>query len=129
MRRVRATTLAVLARQNLPFEELVETLKRERGLGAAALSHVMIWLQNSALRPMASSGHKLSRRPIRGVLLPPCDDNKVCYYLDATRKASWAGGVAVSTSRIVDLLLRDFRKVLELMVTQPSDQSRQSAFH
>ena len=37
MRRVRATTLAAFAHQDLPFEELVETLERERALEPAAL--------------------------------------------------------------------------------------------
>jgi non-ribosomal peptide synthetase component F len=38
MRRVRATTLAAFGHQDLPFEELVETLARERALKAAALA-------------------------------------------------------------------------------------------
>ena len=38
MRRVRATTLAAFAHQDLPFEELAETLERERGLEPAALA-------------------------------------------------------------------------------------------
>src|SRR5258708_22373918 len=60
MRRVRATALAAFAHQELPFEELAETLERERGLKPAALSKVMIWMQNASLRPIASSGHKLA---------------------------------------------------------------------
>ena len=66
MRRVRATTLAAFAHQDLPFEELVETLERERALEPAALAQVMIWLQNAALRPRRAPGTRLlSRRPIQ----------------------------------------------------------------
>jgi hypothetical protein len=62
MRRFALTTLAVFARRDLAFDELVGTLKRERSFEPAALAQVVIWLQNVALRPMASSGHKVAPR-------------------------------------------------------------------
>ena len=52
MRRVRATTLAAYAHQDLPFEELVETLERERSDSPPLLSEVMITLHNASLRPI-----------------------------------------------------------------------------
>ena len=51
MRRVRATTLAAFAHQDLPFEELVETLERERGLKPAALANVMILVAECHVAP------------------------------------------------------------------------------
>src|SRR5215472_7258849 len=59
MRRVRATALAAFAHPDLPFDELVQTLERERHL-KSALANVMIILQNATLRPIASSAHKLA---------------------------------------------------------------------
>src|SRR5262249_12605295 len=47
MRRVRATTLAGFAHQDLPFEELVQTLERERPLKSIPLANHMILLQNT----------------------------------------------------------------------------------
>src|SRR5438132_6679294 len=60
MRRVRATTLAAFANQELPFEVLVETLECERALKPATLAQVMIQLQNATLRSTASSGSTLT---------------------------------------------------------------------
>ena len=42
MRRVRVTTLAAFAHQDLPFEVLTETLERERALKPVEVSRVMI---------------------------------------------------------------------------------------
>ena len=126
MRRVRATTLAAFAHQDLPFEELAETLERERALKPAALAQVMIMLQNATLRPMASSA---TRARFRGGQSEHADasgdDNNIRCYLDAAGKARMVLSGLVSTSRIfstprtIDRLLRDFQKVLEQMVTQP----------
>src|SRR5262249_31914651 len=55
LRRVRATTLAAFANQDLPFEEVVATIERERPLDRAALAQVLFWL-NTSLRPEKSVG-------------------------------------------------------------------------
>ena len=52
LQRVRATTLAAYAHQDLPFEELVRTLERERNLQRTSLCQVMIIWQNFMLRPL-----------------------------------------------------------------------------
>ena len=63
---MRTTTLAAFANQDLPFEEVVSTLERERGVEPATLAQVMIWLQNAALRPIARAGQgSVSKRSIR----------------------------------------------------------------
>ena len=55
MRRVRATALAAFAHQELPFEELRRDARaRAWPQACGAWLNVMIWLQNSALRPIAS---------------------------------------------------------------------------
>jgi len=68
---VRATTLAAFAHQDLPFEELVATLERERALEPAALAQVMILLQNAALRPIANAGRKLAFEEANPSMLLP----------------------------------------------------------
>ena len=59
LRRVRATTLAAHANQDLPFDDLVDALRRERGLRPRSLAPAMIVLQNASLRPLARSGRTL----------------------------------------------------------------------
>src|SRR5207244_10122870 len=71
MRRVRATTLAAFANQDLPFEVLVETLERERALKPASLAQVMIQLQNATLRPLASSGRTFTFEEANPSMLVP----------------------------------------------------------
>lgn len=60
LRRVRATTLAAFANQDLPFEEVAATLERERSLDRAVLAQTLFWLQNSSLRPEVSPGPGLA---------------------------------------------------------------------
>jgi acyl-CoA synthetase (AMP-forming)/AMP-acid ligase II len=69
MRRVRATTLAAYANQDLPFEEVVSTLEHERGVEPAALAQVLIWLQNAALRPIMGAGQGLSFEEVDPAML------------------------------------------------------------
>jgi Condensation domain len=125
MRRVRATTLAAFAHQDLPFEELVETLKRERGLEPAALAPVMFLLQNAALRPMASSGHMLAfEEADPSTLLPTLTMTTFDVILMLRESAHDLVGSCVYRPHLfgvttIDRLLRDFQEVLEQMVRQP----------
>jgi amino acid adenylation domain-containing protein len=59
LQRVRATTLAAYAHQDLSFEELVRTLERERNLQRASLCQVMVIWQNAMLRPLQFSAQRL----------------------------------------------------------------------
>jgi non-ribosomal peptide synthetase component F len=59
LQRVRATTLAAYVQQDLPFEELVRTLERERNLQRTSLCQVMVIWQNFMLRPKQDSAHTL----------------------------------------------------------------------
>jgi acyl-CoA synthetase (AMP-forming)/AMP-acid ligase II/aryl carrier-like protein len=125
LRRVRSTTLAAFANQDLPFEELVETLERERSVERPTLAQVMIWLQNAALRPIANSEHKLAFEEANpSILLPLVTITTFDVILMLRESAHGLVGCCVYKPHLfkaatVDRLLRDFRKVLEVMVTRP----------
>jgi acyl-CoA synthetase (AMP-forming)/AMP-acid ligase II len=125
MRRVRARALAAFAHQELPFEMLAETLERERGLKPAVLSKVMFWLQNAALRPIASSGHKLAFEEANpSMLVPLVTITSFDVILMLRESGRGLAGCCVYKPHLfratmIDRLLRDFRKVLELMLAQP----------
>jgi acyl-CoA synthetase (AMP-forming)/AMP-acid ligase II len=123
MRRVRSTALAAFAHQNLPFEELVQTLERERSL--VPLANVMILLQNATLRQTESSGHKLSFEEANpNMLVPLVTITSYDVILMLKESPHGLAGTCVYKPRLlqartIDLLLRDFREVLERMTTQP----------
>jgi acyl-CoA synthetase (AMP-forming)/AMP-acid ligase II/acyl carrier protein len=125
LRRVRSTTLAAFAHQDLPFEELVATLEHERALEPAALAQVMILLQNATLRPIAASGHKLAFEEANpSMLLPLVTVTTFDVMLMLRESGHGLVGCCVYKPHLfrataIDRLLRDFRKVLERMLTQP----------
>jgi acyl-CoA synthetase (AMP-forming)/AMP-acid ligase II/acyl carrier protein len=125
MRRVRATALAAFANQELPFEVLVETLERERGLKPAALSNIMIWVRNAALRPIANSAHKLAFEEANpDMLLPLVAITEFDVILMLREGRQGLVGCCVYKPHLfratmIDRVLADFRKVLELMLAQP----------
>jgi acyl carrier protein len=125
LRRVRSTTLAAFAHQEVPFEELVATLERERALEPAALAQVMILLQNATLRPLATSGHKLGLEEANpSMLLPLVTVTTFDVMLMLRESAHGLVGCCVYKPHLfrataIDRLLRDFRKVLERMLTEP----------
>jgi acyl-CoA synthetase (AMP-forming)/AMP-acid ligase II/acyl carrier protein len=125
LRRVRSTILAAFAHQDLPFEELVATLEHERALEPAALAQVMISLQNATLRPIATSGHKLAFEEANpSMLLPLVTVTTFDVMLMLRESAHGLVGCCVYKPHLfrataIDRLLRDFRKVLERMLTQP----------
>jgi acyl-CoA synthetase (AMP-forming)/AMP-acid ligase II len=125
MRRVRATTLAAFANQDLPFEVLVETLERERGLTPANLARVMIQLQNATLRPMVSLGHSLAfeeaNPDILGPLVTPMTFDVSMVLREGTDRitGSCVYKPDLFDSTMIGRLLRDFQSTLEQMVAQP----------
>ena len=122
---MRVTTLAAYARQDLPFEELVQTLERERVLEPVALSPVMILLQNATLRPVASSEQTLTfEEADPTMLLPLVTTTTFDVVLMLHERAHGLVGSCVYKPHLfspstIDRLLRDFRVVLEHMVMQP----------
>jgi acyl-CoA synthetase (AMP-forming)/AMP-acid ligase II len=125
LRRVRDTTLAAYANQDLPFEELTDTLHRERRFEPTRLAQVMILLHNAALRPIASSGRMLTfeeanpNMPQPLVTLTPYDVIVVLREGVDGLEGSCIYKPHLFRPASIDRLLRDFRKVLERMVRQP----------
>jgi non-ribosomal peptide synthetase component F len=125
MRRVRVTTLAAFARQDLPFEELVQILKRERRLEPLALANVMILLQNATLRTTASSGHRLSFEEANpNMLVPLLTMTSFDVIMMLKESPDGLAGTCVYkphlfSERAIDRLIQDFQKVLECMTIQP----------
>jgi non-ribosomal peptide synthetase component F len=123
MRRVRSTALAAFAHQDLPFEELVQTLERERRL--APLANAMMIFQNSALRPTANSGHKLSFEEANpNMLVPLVTMTSFDVILMLRETPSGLAGTCVYKPHLfrtgkINRLLRDFEEVLKHMTTQP----------
>jgi acyl-CoA synthetase (AMP-forming)/AMP-acid ligase II len=125
MHRVRATTLAAFAHQDLPFEELAEVVLRERAVEPASLARVMIVLQNATLRPIATSGHALAFEEANpNALMPLVTITTFDIILMLHESIDGLVGSCVYKPRLfdaatIDHLLRDFQSVLEQMVTQP----------
>jgi len=71
LRRVRATTLAAYAHQALPFEELVQTLERERQLQRTSLCQLMLIWQNAMVQPQPCSDHILSFQAMEQNIVAP----------------------------------------------------------
>jgi hypothetical protein len=123
--RVRATTVAAFANQDIPFEEVVETFERERGLDPAALAQLMMWLQNTTLRPIVKFGYGLTWEEIDpGMLLPLVTVTTFDVMLMLRESTGGLVGTCVYNPqlfgvRAIDRLLRNFQKVLDHVVKHP----------
>ena len=71
LQRVRATTLAAYAHQDLPFEEVIRMLEGEHSRQRAALSHVMVIWQNAMLWPLRHSTQTLSFETMEQSVVAP----------------------------------------------------------
>lgn len=125
MRRVRATTLAAFANQDLPFEEVVTTLEQERGVEPATLAQVLIWLQNAALRPIIRAGQGLCFEEIDPAMLThPAAVTAFDLMLMLRESGHGLIGTCVYKPRLfatetIDCMLGHFEQVLEDMIIQP----------
>jgi len=125
MRRVRTTILAAFAHQDLPFEELVDALERERPLRPVALAQVMIALHNATLRPRMNLLHALTFEEANPNMLGPLvapTTFDVCLMLRETTHGVTGSCIYkphLFNAMTVDHLLRDFQEVLQQMVSQP----------
>jgi acyl-CoA synthetase (AMP-forming)/AMP-acid ligase II len=125
MRRVRATTLAAFAHQDLPFRELAQTLQCERRVDPRSLANIMILLQNDALRPTAGAAHRLVLAEANPSMLVPLVTVTSFDVILMLRECSQGlVGTCVYKPHLfragtIDRLLRSFREVLERMTMQP----------
>jgi acyl-CoA synthetase (AMP-forming)/AMP-acid ligase II len=125
MRRVRSTTLAAYAHQDLAFEVVAETLARERGLDPTKLAQVMILLHNAALRPETSAGRALAfEEADPGMPMPLVTTTTYDVILTLRETAQGLIGSCIYQphrfgSKWIDRLLADFQKILEQMASEP----------
>ena len=125
LQRVRATTLAAYAHQDLPFEELVRTLEDERNLGRTSLCQVMVIWQNSIPRPLQYSAQTLSFHPIdQGAVVPDVPLTTFDITLTLREKPQGMTAVCLYNAEMFDVvtihhMLDDFQHVLTCLSTQP----------
>ena len=126
LRRVRTTTLAAFANQDIPFGEVVDILQHEQQLEPATLAQVMMWLQSPALRPTVGFEHGFTFEEIDpGVLRPPVTITTFDIILMLRENAD--GGLVGTCvykpvlfgARTIERLLRNFQRVLEHLIRQP----------
>jgi acyl-CoA synthetase (AMP-forming)/AMP-acid ligase II len=126
MRRIRATTLAAFANQDIPFEEVVASLTRKRE--PSVLAQVMLWLQNAPLRPAVGRGHGLSFEELDpAMLLPVATVTAFDVMLMLRESPQGVVGTCVYkthlfTTEAIDRLVRDFQQVLKYMIRHPERQ-------
>jgi non-ribosomal peptide synthetase component F len=126
LHRVRVTTLAAFANQDLPIEQLAEILNRERKLAPEALASVMILLQNETLRPLAAGGNTFAFEEANAnMLMPLLTITPFDVILMLRESPNGLAGTCVYkphlfSARTIDRLLRDFEVVLERVVTHPA---------
>jgi non-ribosomal peptide synthetase component F len=125
LQRVRATTLGAYAHQDLPFEELVRTLERERHLDRASLCRVMVIWRNFTLRPLQYSAQTLGFHTIEQGMVTP-EEAVTTFDIVLTLRESPRGVTgtclyktdlfeATTISRMLD----DFQRVLTCLDAQP----------
>jgi acyl-CoA synthetase (AMP-forming)/AMP-acid ligase II len=125
LRRVRRTTLAAFAHQDLGLEVIAGALEREQGAKLGQLANIMILLQNAALRPTAASGSRLAIEEANpGMMLPLVTPTNFDVILMLHDGAHGLRGTCVYKphlfeTRAIDRLLRDYQQVLEGLVTNP----------
>jgi acyl-CoA synthetase (AMP-forming)/AMP-acid ligase II len=122
VRRVRRTILEAFAHQDFPFEELVDTLARERTLKPRALAPVMMALHNFTLWPRMRSRYTPAfETAMGGPLVAP---NTFDLSLMLRETAHGVAGSCIYKPHLfdagtIDRLLWDFQDVLQSMVTRP----------
>jgi non-ribosomal peptide synthetase component F len=125
LQRVRATTLAAHAHQDLPFEDLVQTLECERGLKRSSLCQVMVIMQNAMQRPLQRSARTLSfLETDLNVPMPPLMVNTFDVVLLFRERPQGLTVSAIYKENLFDAttitrMLGDFQRVLECLIGRP----------
>ncbi|HEY7492621.1 MAG TPA: amino acid adenylation domain-containing protein [Candidatus Tectomicrobia bacterium] len=125
LQRVRETTLAAYDHQELPFEDLVRTLERERGLRRASLCQVMFLLQPAVPLPLKLPTLTLSvMETDQSVAEPGLTATTFDVILILHQRPQGLTGwciykTALFEAATIQRMLEDFQRVLERLVTQP----------
>jgi non-ribosomal peptide synthetase component F len=125
LQRVRSTTLAAYTHQDLPFEEVVRTLERERNLQRTSLCQAMIVWQNFMLRPQRLSAHTLRFQGMeQGVVAPDLELTTFDIILILREGLQELTGTCIYKIDLFDpmtigRMLDDFHYVLACFSTQP----------
>jgi hypothetical protein len=127
LHRVRATTLAAYAYQELPFEDLVQTLERRPGFKRASLCQVMVLLQNARGRPQPRPASPLRFEEVGPTTLAPAMRATTFDIVLILREglrglaATCIYKAGLFDAATISGLLEDFRRVLERLVAQPEE--------
>jgi hypothetical protein len=122
LQRVRASALSAYAHQDLPFEDLVETLERERGLKRSSLCQVMVIMQNAMQRPLQRGARTLSfLEADLNVPMPPLMINTFDVVLLLRERPQGLTVSAIYKANLFDAttiarMLGDFQRVLECLI-------------
>jgi non-ribosomal peptide synthetase component F len=125
LRRVRETTLAAYDHQDLLFEDLVQTLERERGLQRASLCQVLFILQNAVPPPLELPTLTLSVvEADQSVAEPGLTATTFDVILVLNERPQGLTGLCIYKTALFDAetikrMLEDFQDVLERLATQP----------
>jgi amino acid adenylation domain-containing protein len=125
LQRVRATTLAAYAHQDLPFEELVRTLERERQIERMSLCQVMVIWQNFMLRPLQFSAQTLDFQAMeQDVVTPAVAPTTFDIILTLRERPEGVTGTCIYKTDLFDAttisrMLADFRDILACLIAQP----------
>ncbi|ETX03985.1 MAG: hypothetical protein ETSY2_31395, partial [Candidatus Entotheonella gemina] len=123
--RVRATTLAAYAHQDLPFQELAQALVHERGIDREALSQVMFVLQPSMPPPLKLSDLTLEVLEMNldlmdvGLMATSFDLILLVRDVGSELDVSCIYKSALFDDTTIDRLLVHFQSVLEHIISQP----------
>ena len=128
LRQVRDTALAAYAHQDLPFEDLVQALERERALKRSSLCQVLFVLQHAVPPPRQLPGltlrvmaaHQGMTEP--GITATTFDCILIMRETPQGLTASCIYKTALFEATTIKRLLRDFQEVLARLVAQPEQQ-------
>jgi acyl-CoA synthetase (AMP-forming)/AMP-acid ligase II len=125
LQRVRDTTLAAYAHQDLPFEHVVQTLESERSLKRTSLCQVMVIFQNARLRPLQRSARTLSFQEadpsmrVQPLVLTTFDVILMLHERPEDLMVSCIYKTDLFDAAAITGILGDFRDVFERFIIQP----------
>jgi len=128
LRQVRDTTLAAYAHQDLPFEDLVQTLERARDLKRSSLCQVLFVLQHAVPPPRQFPGLTLQVMEASQSMTEPGITATTfdCILMMRDTPQGLTGSCIYKTALFeattIKRLLRDFQAVLARLVAQPEQQ-------